>query len=112
MSYLARDQLPYFHALADRFTVFDRWFASYMGQTWPNRYFLHATTSAGRKTNLPLGLDAPIGIWERMAPVRSFPQGTGGKTSAVAFQIRVGVQEGRWSRHGDRTRRFTVKCAA
>lgn len=67
MSYLARDQLPYFHALADRFTVFDRWFASYMGQTWPNRYFLHTTTSSGRKTNLPMGLDAPIGIWERMA---------------------------------------------
>jgi phospholipase C len=67
MSYLGRDQLPYFHALADRFTVFDHWFASYMGQTWPNRYYLHATTSHGRKTNLPMGLDAPIGIWERMA---------------------------------------------
>jgi phospholipase C len=67
MSYLGRDQLPYFHALADRFTVFDRWFSSYMGQTWPNRYFLHATTSDGRKVNLPLSLGAPIGIWERMA---------------------------------------------
>ena len=49
MSYLGRDQLPYFHALADRFTVFDHWFASYMGQTWPNRYYLHATTSDGRQ---------------------------------------------------------------
>jgi phospholipase C len=67
MSYLGRDQLPFFHALADRFTVFDRWFASYMGQTWPNRYYLHATTSAGRRTNRPLGINAPLSIWERMA---------------------------------------------
>jgi phospholipase C len=67
ISYLARDQVPFFHALADRFTVFDQWFASYMGQTWPNRYYLHATTSNGRRTNRPLGPGAPIGIWERMA---------------------------------------------
>ncbi len=67
MTYLARDQLPYFHALADRFTVFDRWFASYMGQTWPNRYYLQATTSAGRRVNRPLGPSAPLSIWERMA---------------------------------------------
>jgi phospholipase C len=67
MTYLARDQLPYFHALADRFTVFDRWFASYMGQTWPNRFYLHATTSAGKRVNRPLGPDAPISVWERLA---------------------------------------------
>jgi phospholipase C len=67
MSYLHREQLPFFHALADRFTVFDRWFASYMGQTWPNRYYLHATTSMGRRTNRPLGPKAPLSIWERMA---------------------------------------------
>ncbi|HEY0709024.1 MAG TPA: alkaline phosphatase family protein [Polyangia bacterium] len=67
MSYLARDQVPVFHALADRYTVFDHWYASYMGQTWPNRYYLHATTSGGRRENRPFDLDAPIGIWERMA---------------------------------------------
>jgi phospholipase C len=66
MSYLARDQVPYFHALADRFTIFDQWYSSFMGQTWPNRYFLHATTSQGLRENRPMGLDAPIGIWERM----------------------------------------------
>jgi phospholipase C len=66
MSYVARDQVPYFHALADRFTVFDHWFSSFMGQTWPNRYFLHAATSQGLRENKPMGLDAPIGIWERM----------------------------------------------
>jgi phospholipase C len=67
MSFLARDQVPYFHALADRYTVFDHWYASYMGQTWPNRYYLHTTTSGGHQENKPFGWDAPIGIWERMA---------------------------------------------
>jgi phospholipase C len=67
MSYLGRDQVPFFHALADRYTVFDHWYASYMGQTWPNRYYLHATTSGGHQDNKPFGWDAPLGIWERMA---------------------------------------------
>jgi phospholipase C len=67
MTYLQRDQLPLFHALADRYTVFDHWFASYMGQTWPNRFYLHATTSGGQRNNRPFGFDAPLSIWERMA---------------------------------------------
>lgn len=67
MAQLHRDHVPFLHALADEFTVCDRWFASYMGQTWPNRYYLHATTSHGRRENVPLGLDAPPTIWERLA---------------------------------------------
>jgi phospholipase C len=67
MGYLARDQLPFLHELAGAFTVCDRWFASYMGQTWPNRYYLHAGTSAGRRENRPLGFDAPPTVWERLA---------------------------------------------
>jgi phospholipase C len=66
ISYLRRDQIPFQYALADQFTVCDRWFASFMGPTWPNRDFLHATTSAGQ-TNLPMGFDAPPTIWERLA---------------------------------------------
>jgi phospholipase C len=67
MTYLTREQVPLFHALADRYTVFDQWHASFMGQTWPNRFFLHSTTSGGRRDNHPLGFDAPLSIWERMA---------------------------------------------
>jgi phospholipase C len=92
MTYLERDQLPYFHALADRFTVFDHWFASYMGQTWPNRYYLHATTSAGRRVNRPLGPTAPLSIWERMAErCRSTRNYAAGKVLwySVAFPTRL-----------------------
>lgn len=67
MSYLSRDQVPFQYALADHFTVCDRWFSSFMGQTWPNRFYLHATTSGGRRENRPLWLNAPPTIWERMA---------------------------------------------
>jgi phospholipase C len=67
MSYLTRAQVPFFHALADQFTVFDHWFASFLGPTWPNRFYLHATTSLGRDANRPFGVDAPLSVWERMA---------------------------------------------
>ncbi|MBC8131682.1 MAG: hypothetical protein H7X95_01770, partial [Deltaproteobacteria bacterium] len=67
MSHLVRDQLPFQYALADNFTVCDRWFSSFMGQTWPNRFYLHAATSGGRRENRPLWLNAPPTIWERMA---------------------------------------------
>jgi phospholipase C len=92
MSYLRRDQVPLIHALADRYTVFDHWFASYMGQTWPNRYYLHATTSGGRRENKPFDLDAPLGIWERMAQrccsVRNYAAGPA-LWYSVAFPARL-----------------------
>jgi phospholipase C len=70
MSHLVREQVPFFHALADQFTVCDRWFSSFPGSTWPNRCFLHAATSGGHRSNLPFGLDTPPTIWDRMAARR------------------------------------------
>jgi phospholipase C len=67
MSYLGRQHLPFTHALAAQSTVCDRWFASFMGPTWPNRFYLHATNAQGRTKNHPIGLDAPTTIWDRMA---------------------------------------------
>jgi phospholipase C len=67
MGYFDRERIPLHYALADRFTVCDRWFASAMGPTWPNRFYLHAATSQGRRENLPIGFDGPATIWERMA---------------------------------------------
>jgi len=67
MSYHTRETAPLLFGLADQYTVCDRWFASVMGPTWPNRFYLHAATSAGRKSNLPMGLDPPPTIWQRLA---------------------------------------------
>src|SRR6185369_14559727 len=51
MGYHDREHLPVQYALADQFTVCDRWFASVLGPTWPNRFYLQATTSDGRREN-------------------------------------------------------------
>ncbi|MFN7143575.1 MAG: alkaline phosphatase family protein [Myxococcota bacterium] len=51
MGYHTRDSLPIHYALADAYTVCDRWFCSVMGPTWPNRFYGHAATSDGQKNN-------------------------------------------------------------
>jgi phospholipase C len=40
MGHLVRDDLPYYYALADAFTICDGYHASMFGPTHPNRYFL------------------------------------------------------------------------
>lgn len=41
------DQLPVLSTLAGEFALFNYWHASLPGPTWPNRFFVHAATSAG-----------------------------------------------------------------
>lgn len=67
MGYHDRSQLPFYYWLADNYTVFDHWHAALLGPTWPNRYYLHACTSAGIKGNLPVVTNVPATIWERLA---------------------------------------------
>ncbi len=51
MGYQRRANLPLLYALADEFVLCDQWFASVLGPTWPNRFFLHSAQSNGRKNN-------------------------------------------------------------
>lgn len=48
-----REDVPVLYALMDNYTLCDRYFCSVMGPTWPNRFFLHAASSGGRKSNKP-----------------------------------------------------------
>jgi phospholipase C len=41
------DQLPVLSALAGEFALFNFWYSSLPGPTWPNRFFIHAATSGG-----------------------------------------------------------------
>lgn len=41
------DDLPVLTTLAREFAVCDHWFSSLPGPTWPNRFFIHAASSAG-----------------------------------------------------------------
>jgi phospholipase C len=64
MGFLRRADAPVSYALADAYTLCDRWFCSVMGPTWPNRFFMHAADSGGRKTNHPkLFLNT---IWDQL----------------------------------------------
>jgi phospholipase C len=38
---------PILRALAQEFLLFDNWFSSMPGPTWPNRFFFHAASSGG-----------------------------------------------------------------
>lgn len=53
MGYHTRDQLPATYACADAGAICQRYFASVMGPTWPNRFYLHGATSHGNQSNLP-----------------------------------------------------------
>jgi phospholipase C len=47
MGYYARDTLPVHYALADGFALCQRWHASLLTSTWPNRYYSHCASSGG-----------------------------------------------------------------
>ncbi|MGZ4190596.1 MAG: alkaline phosphatase family protein [Actinomycetota bacterium] len=71
MGYYTEDDLPVTHALAKVFPVCDRWFASTMCQTFPNRMVMFAGTSQGSiTTDVPerAGASPPAGgtIFDRL----------------------------------------------
>ena len=51
VQYLTRDLVPVSYALADEYATANQWFCSVMGPTWPNRFYWHAGTSFGLKSN-------------------------------------------------------------
>lgn len=65
MGFHDRTQIPLYYWFADNFAVCDHWFSSVMGPTWPNRFYLHATTSMGKKDNSSL-IVAPTTIWDAL----------------------------------------------
>ncbi len=69
MGYHDRSQIPFYYWLADNYTVCDNWFASVLGPTWPNRYYLHACTAGGKKSNNPILTSIPDTVWDRMKSV-------------------------------------------
>ncbi len=62
MQYLTRVEQPVSWALADAYTSCDRWFCSVMGPTIPNRFYWHAATSCGFKSNAVLDDPTPLSL--------------------------------------------------
>jgi phospholipase C len=66
MGHLTREDLPYYYALADAFTICDGYHASVMGPTHPNRFYLmSATIDADSEYGLPaIGNKGRSYTWE------------------------------------------------
>jgi phospholipase C len=47
MECFAPGQIPFLMTLAQEFALFNFWYSSLPGPTWPNRFFAHAATSGG-----------------------------------------------------------------
>jgi phospholipase C len=47
MQCFAYGRVPFTTALAQQFAIFNFWYSSLPGPTWPNRFFVHAATSGG-----------------------------------------------------------------
>jgi phospholipase C len=69
LGYYGADAMPFTSQLAREYTVFDRWHASVLGPTYPNRAYLHSGQSGTYQTNvLPTatgGYDWET-IWDRL----------------------------------------------
>ena len=51
LGYYNKADIPFSPAVADAFTLYDRYFCSLLGPTWPNREYMHSAQSGGVKTN-------------------------------------------------------------
>ena len=55
LTYYDKGEIEFLHAAAGEYTLYDRFFCSLLGPTWPNRYYKWSAQSGGRTNN-----DAPL----------------------------------------------------
>jgi len=53
LTYYNKGELPLIHAAASQYVLFDRYFCSLLGPTFPNRYYKWSAQSGGKKNNSP-----------------------------------------------------------
>jgi phospholipase C len=61
LSYYNRGQLGFIHEAARSYTLYDRYFCSLLGPTWPNRFYKWSAQSGGFKSNT---VEAGGNTWE------------------------------------------------
>jgi phospholipase C len=63
----ALPDLPVIGALAERYTTLDRYFCSFAGETYPNRFYQHAgQTDRDHNSEVPSALPT---IWDQLSPI-------------------------------------------
>ena len=53
LTYYNEGELGFIHDAARAYTIYDRWFCSQLGPTWPNRYYKWSGQSGGKNSNTP-----------------------------------------------------------
>jgi phospholipase C len=69
LGYYRAADMPFTEQLVRRFTTSDRWFASLLGPTFPNRQYLYAASSGGQKNDpgpLKPGMFTTKTIWDNL----------------------------------------------
>jgi phospholipase C len=103
LSYFEAPDLPFYDLLARRFTVFDRWHASVLGPTYPNREYLLSGQSGGNKTNASRPVTAFSG--RRSSTGSRPPTCQSPSTTTTCRQCSSGARACRRSRGSSRTSR-------
>ncbi len=77
----AQPDIPVIGALAEHYTVLDRYFCSFAGETFPNRFYQHAArTDRDHNSNVISTLPS---IWDQLSPI---PNTQGVPTGAYFFR--------------------------
>jgi phospholipase C len=65
IGYYTKDDLPFYAPFVDQATVFDHWFCSILGPTYPNRFYTHAAATDRIENSMRTSV-LPT-IWDRLA---------------------------------------------
>jgi phospholipase C len=65
LGYYEKGDLPFYGSFVDQTTIFDNWFCSFLGPTYPNRYYTHSGRTE-RLDNAMATTGMPT-IWDRLS---------------------------------------------
>jgi phospholipase C len=109
LTYYNQGELGFIHQAARTYTLYDRYFCSLLGSTYPNRYYKWSAQSGGRRDNEPPVITAG-NQWETIFD-RAIPKGVSARyyNSDLPFSAVWGARGGAWTNPIDR---YYDDCAA
>ena len=109
LTYYNRGELAFIHEAARQYTLYDRYFCSQLGPTWPNRYYKWSGQSGGKNNNSPPASTAG-NQWETIFD-RALGEGVSARyyASDLPFAAVWGPRAGAWT---NPVERFYTECAA
>ena len=97
IGYYNKPDLPFLPHIAKAFTLYDRYFASLLGPTYPNRYYMWSAQSGGQITNsIPAGGNNFETIFDR---AQAAGLSVGYYASDLPFAALFGKRAVPWMRH-------------